>query len=122
VFDLTDAIGYRQKDKALQIVENMIENEESIIMIVSLLSNLFFTLWRLDTLRRKNISAYDLKSSHMNDILPFLRDKYITFLRNYNQGQIEKALRQLYVCDSRAKLSMAKDVVLGVSLITGIMR
>ena len=121
IFDLTDAIGYRQRDKSLQIVDNLVSNEESIIMIVASLTNFFFTLWRLDALRRKGISAHDMKASHMKEINPYFKDKYITFLKNYNQEQITKAFKQLYICDSRAKLSMGKDEILGMSLVMGIM-
>ena len=117
VFELTDAIGYKQKENALKIIENLVNNGESIIMVVSMLTNFFFTLWRLDALRRKNISASELMANHMNDINPYFREKYIKFLKAHDRASIENALKQLYICDSRAKLSMAEDMVLGVSVI-----
>ena len=117
IFELIDAVGFKQKEKALKIAENLIENQESVIMIVSMLTNFFFTLWKLDALRRKGVSHNELTSKHMNDIYFSFRDKYSKFIQNYNQSQIHKALKQLYICDCRAKLSMADEKVLITALL-----
>jgi DNA polymerase-3 subunit delta len=117
VFDLIDAVGYKQKEKALKILENLINNDESIIMVISLLTNFFFTLWRLEALKRRNYSSAELTAKHMNDINPYFREKHISFLKNYDQAQIQNAIKQLYICDSRAKLTMATDMVLGTQLV-----
>lgn len=117
VFDLIDSVGYKQKAEALRISDNLIKNDESVIMIISLLSNLFFTLWNLSALRKKSISYNELKDRYMQDVIPFFRDKYIQFLKNYSQNQINNAFKVLYVCDSRAKLSMATDIVLLTDLV-----
>ena len=122
VFDFIDAIGFRQKAKSLEIAENLIENDDSIIMIISLLTNFFFTLWKLDALRRKNISASELMSRYMNEINPYFKEKYLKFLNNYNQLQIQNAIRELFVCDSQAKLSMAPEMILLTALIFKILK
>ena len=117
IFEFLDAIGFRQTSKALTIAENLINNLESIIMINTMLTNFFYTLWRLDALRRKGISQRDLISKHMDSIINFKRDNYIRFLLNYNTLQIQNALKNIYICDCRAKLSMADDKVLITSLV-----
>ena len=122
VFELTDAVGYRQKDKSLQIAEYLIKNDESLVMIVSLLSNFFFTLMKLNALMRRNISAKELKEKYMSEIYISFRDKYFEFLNNFNQKQIQNALQHLYDCDCRAKLSMAEDLVLITALVMGIIK
>jgi DNA polymerase III delta subunit len=117
VFDLIDAVGFRQRQLALDISEKIIKNEDSIIMIISLLTSFFFSLWRLTVLKNKNISINELKERYMKDINPFFRDKYIQFLSNYNLKQIENAFDELYKSDIRAKLTMASDLVLVSDLV-----
>ncbi len=117
VFDLIDAVGYKKKQLALDIAEKIINNDESIIMIISLLTNFFFTLWRLTTLRSQNISVTELKERHLKEINPYFRDKYIQFINNYNSIQIQNAFNELYACDAKAKLSMASESVLISNLI-----
>ena len=117
VFDLIEAIGLKQKEKSLKIAENLINNEESVIMINSMLTNFFFTLFRLDALRRKGIPNGDLISQHMKDINPYFREKHITYLQTFDQSKIVSALKHIYICDCRAKLSMADEKVLIASLV-----
>jgi DNA polymerase III delta subunit len=120
VFDLIDAIGYRKKVDALKMADNLISNEESIMMINTMLANFFFTLWRLNALKRRGISSGELSANYMKEINPYFREKYLTFLNNYDQKQIDNALRQLYLCDTRAKLSMAAEKILVTSLVCGV--
>jgi DNA polymerase III delta subunit len=121
IFDLIDAIGNRNKSHSLHISENMISNNESLIMIIVMLTNFFITLLRLKSLQNKGISIMELKVEHMKDINnKYIRDKYIVYLSNYDRKKMLKALKQLYICDSRAKLTMASDVVLLTELVCGI--
>jgi len=122
VYDLIDAIGYQQKSKAIIIADNLWQNDESLIMIIALLSNFFFTLWKLDALKRGNKTNDELKQNYMKEIFPSYRDKYFDFLKNYSSKKIMNALRNLYLCDCRAKLSMANDDILLLALITGIIK
>ena len=86
-----------------------------------MLSNLFFTLMKLNALLRKNVSHNDLKEKYMSEVYHSYRDKYLTFLKNYNQNQIQVALKSLYECDCKVKLSMAEDLVLVTALVLEIL-
>ncbi|MCL2063838.1 MAG: DNA polymerase III subunit delta [Candidatus Cloacimonetes bacterium] len=117
VFDLQEAIGLRQKNKALIIAENMIDNGESIIMVNSILTTFFFNLWKWDALRRQGVSNSELMSKYMGNIHQFIKTKNLNYLNNFNQAKIAYALKHLYLCDCRAKLSMAEEKVLVTSLV-----
>ncbi len=117
VFELLDELGYLRKAKALTILDNLIANEESAIMILSVISNFFMTLWKLSALRSKKISDTEIKTKHMNEVHPYYRDKYFIFLKNYPKQKIEKALDYLLQSDRKAKLSMCSDHVLLTILI-----
>jgi len=122
VYDLTDAIGGRNKKLALEIVENMIGGGESIIMIIATLTNFFFMLWKLKTLKNRGLSDYDIKSQYMKDVRSdYTQNKNLGFVQNISLKYIKKALTELYICDCKAKLSMADDKVLGTSLVLGIL-
>jgi len=122
VYDLTDAIGNRNKKLALEIVENMIGGGESIIMIVATLSNFFFMLWRLKALKLRNVSDFVIKSQYMKEVRSeWTQNKNLGFVQNVSLEYIQNALSELYTCDCRAKLSMAEDKVLGASLVLGIL-
>jgi DNA polymerase-3 subunit delta len=117
VFELIDEIGYKRTDKAIIINDNLLDNLESQILIITMITNLFMTLWRLSALKEKNISDTEIKERYMKDIIPFARDKYFAFLRNYNHNKIKKALDLLLETDRQAKLSMAGEYVLLDTLI-----
>ena len=128
IYDFIDAVGYRQKQKALEIAEHLLDNGTEIIMILNSLSNFFFTLWRLDALRRKGITMRDISMYHIPEIVPlsknhsFIRDKYVKFMGNFMQSQIQHTFKQLYIADCRIKLSMAKDNILLLNLIYQIVK
>jgi len=122
VFDLTDAIGGRSKKKALEVIENLIANGESVIMVVAILTTLFFTIWRIKTLQSRNISDVDIKKYYMKEVRSeYVQNKNLGFAGNFSLKQIQNALTELYTCDCRAKLSMAEEKVLGASLVMGVL-
>lgn len=117
IFELIDEIGYKRVEKALYINENLLENMENQIMILTMITNFFMTLWKLSALKKKNISDPEIKSRYMNEILPFLRDKYFAFLKNYPHDKIKMAIDLLLQTDRQAKLTMASEYVLLDTLI-----
>jgi len=120
VFSLTDAVGGHNKRLALEVVENLIANGESVIMIVAMLTTFFFTLWRIRVLLNRGISDFDIKKYYLQGMHPYMQEKNIGFARNYDLKQIQKALSELYTCDCRAKLSMGEEKVLGASMVIGV--
>jgi DNA polymerase-3 subunit delta len=127
VFDLRKAIGLKQKTEALKIAENLINNEESVIMINSILTSFFIQLWEFQLLSQKGLTLYDtlIKAEIMYEKTHDFRKKilleeYQKYLYNFNLSKIQHALKQLYICDSRAKLSMAPEMTLLTSLVMGI--
>jgi DNA polymerase-3 subunit delta len=118
IFDLIDSIGYLEKEKSLRISENMLANNESLIMIISMLTNFFLSLLQIKSKQQMGES----RDSYLKEIHKYFHEKYIKFLSNYNRERIFKALHLLYICDSRAKLTMASDLVLLTDLVCGIMK
>ena len=121
VFELQEAIGLRNKSKALIIAENLIENDENIIMIIASLTSFFFNLWKWNALKNKGATNYDIKAKYMGTLHDFIKEKNINYLNNFNQKQVDNALKHLYICDCRKKLSYAEDDVLAAALVMGIL-
>jgi len=91
-------------------------------MIVATLSNFFFMLWRLKTLKLQNVPDHVIKTQYMKEVKSeWTQNKNLSFVQNISLGYIQNALSELYICDCRAKLSMAEDKVLGASLVLGIL-
>ena len=67
-----------------------------------------------------NMSEYCIKELII--ICPNCKEKYLKFLNNYNQIQIQNAIKELLVCDSQAKLSMAPEMILLTALIFKILK
>ena len=129
ITDLEEAIGYKQKKNALKIIEYLVQDIEDFVMVNGKICSFFFFLWKLEAELRNGKNLNDLlierkiiKASWKQYAIDLRVNKYKTFLNNYNRNKILNALKQIYICDSRKKLSAAEDKILMTAMICGIIK
>ncbi len=93
IWDLTDNIGAKEKDKALQILEELIKKNEPLL---KLLNTLKLTLERvymckIAMLQRKDISTVLALKPNQK----FLISKYVKHSNNFTQEELERILKAL---------------------------
>jgi len=129
MFELLESVGFKRKTEVFYIIENLIDNDTSIILIIYKLCDYFYNLLKIDAQTRngKTITDILLESKEITPNTHEYRkkiiiEKYTTYLKNYNRAKILNALKQLYICDSRAKLTLASEKVLLANMVYNILR
>ncbi len=102
-YDLVDAVGAKNKQAAMTILKELLDNDASMIYIVSLLSNLFVTLWKIRSLRNSGISEVEISNKHIPEVFYWLRKNYIKFASNYSVQAIREIFHLLYQFDCDLK-------------------
>ncbi len=102
-YDLVDAIGARNPQVAMKILKELLENDASMIYVVSLLTNLFMTLWKIRSLKDKGINENEISNKHIPEVFYWLRKNYLGFAGKYSMGAIRETLHLLYELDCNLK-------------------
>ena len=103
IFDMQNALGKRDIKTALQIVENMMENNESGIMIISVLTRFFSQMWKIDSLRRKNISDNEIVSRHLPEVYFNYRKDQVMYSKNFSSEVLQNIFSELLEADFELK-------------------
>ena len=78
VFNMLNAVGEKDVRKTLTIVENLMDNKETAIFLITMLLRFFVQLWRINVLRSKKISETEIVTQHLSDV-------YVTYRKNHLQ-------------------------------------
>jgi DNA polymerase-3 subunit delta len=119
VFELQNAIGKRDLEKSLMIMQKMLENERLEVLIVTILTRFFINLWRLDEVIKQNNNQYVIASSI--GISPYFVSEYTDSLRRYKLKEIEKAIKLLASTDEKMKSASVSPKYLLETLFIDIM-
>ena len=115
IFDLQDALGEKNKSKALKIAENLILNNVSVIYVATMLQKYFTTLWRINLYRNQNINDMEIKRLYLKNLYYKFRDKYLHAAGNFNIDSIEKIFCYLLDVDTKLKTSsLEPGIILAV--------
>ncbi len=101
VFELQKAVGSRQLTRSIEIMQKMLENEKQEVLIVTILSRFFTTLWKLDEVIKKNNNQYVIASAV--GINTYFVSEYSDSLRQYKPGEINRAIKLLAAMDAKLK-------------------
>ena len=83
IFDLINEVGAKEVRKSLIILENMLENDESILMIIAMLSRFFLQIWRINSLRKRRVPDGEIMSKHLNDVFYSFRSNHLRYASKY---------------------------------------
>ncbi len=103
VFELQKAVGRRNLSKSIEIMQKMLENDRHEVLIVTILSRFFTTLWKLEEVIRSNNNQYVIAGAV--GINPYFVSEYSDSLRRYKPGEINRAIKMLTAIDEKLKSS-----------------
>ncbi len=104
VYDLQKTLGMRDLKGSLKIADNLDNNDESYVFLISVITNLFMTLWKMKALKKKNISNDEISKRYMEEIFPFFRKDYFNYMNKYKMDELDNIFRILHDADSDFKL------------------
>ena len=104
VYDLQKTLGMRNLKESLKIADNLDNNDESFVFLISVITNLFMTLWKMKALKKRNISNDEISKRYMEEIFPFFRKDYFNYVNKYKMEELDNIFRILHEADSDFKL------------------
>jgi len=116
IFALGDALGKRSAGEAIRLMENLIQNGEPPVLIISLLARHFRQLWRTHDLLSAKLSKPKLATELK--IRPFFVDNLVSQARRFRSGQFPEIMRLLLAADLALKSGggMASGLLLNLVL------
>jgi len=117
IFELQNCLGKKDLKKALLVLENLIENNESSIFIVTMLTSFFTNIWKILILRKNKINESEIKSRYLKDIFPKFRNDYLGFARNHDSNDVRMIFSLLLQTDIDLKSLDVKEALLLETLI-----
>ncbi|MBN1960813.1 MAG: DNA polymerase III subunit delta [Deltaproteobacteria bacterium] len=103
IFELTDAIGNRELDKAAIILRNILAGGESALAILGMITRQFRQLLQIKTLASRRASNQEIVSTL--GIRPFLINSLLTQARRYTINELTFALDAALQTDIKLKSS-----------------
>ncbi|AFH48369.1 DNA polymerase III subunit delta [Ignavibacterium album JCM 16511] len=103
IFDLINAIGRKEKSKALEIAFNLYESGTEMIQIIAMLNRYFSALAKIDELNALKMS--DQEAARIVGTHPFYYKNYLEARKRYDLNSITNAFRALFNADLTIKTS-----------------
>lgn len=101
IFDLTDFLGTKNTEKALEVLNNLIYNKEPLQKIIITLYNHFKKLYFTKLAIKQNKDLVEVLALKPNQI--FLTSKYKRQAGYFNENEIEEILKELIELDYQSK-------------------
>lgn len=92
IFDLIDALGYKNKDRALQIYYDLILNQEAPEMILYMLSRQFNIMIQVSELKRMGLNSKQM--TEKMGLAPFVITKTLRQIDNFSYSALQSALEE----------------------------
>jgi DNA polymerase III subunit delta len=103
IFDLTDALAQRNRKLALNILHDLLADGEPPLKMISTITSQVRSLLLVKELSQKGLRSGQIASTL--GIAPFIADKALRQVGNFNVTQLENAYRQLLSTDAALKRS-----------------
>jgi DNA polymerase-3 subunit delta len=105
VFELQKAIGERDLRRAVEVMEKILDANEPMPLLVSILTNYLATLWKMGDLLRRGTKQSDLTA--LVRVNPYFLKEYLAALRKYTMEEVEEAFHHLATADEQSKTAGA---------------
>ncbi len=115
IFELQNAIGRRDKKRALFILHNYLEAEEgkNSILLIVMLTRFFQIIWKVKYLQVQNFSVSEIQSNYLKEVHPTFKKDYITYANNFARIKMSKVFDLLLEADYKLK---STDIAVNVLL------
>jgi DNA polymerase III subunit delta len=107
IFDMIDAISYKNKYLALDIFNNLIVLKESPIMVISMMARQFRLILQCKLLKQKNIQEVEI--ANLLGIRSFSIKSYIKQGYNYSEEKLLQGLNDFLEADINIKQGKIND-------------
>ncbi|HPS37814.1 MAG TPA: DNA polymerase III subunit delta [Candidatus Cloacimonadota bacterium] len=103
VIDFQRALGKRNQNQSLSMLQKMIDNDWEPLQILFQLRKFFLTIWKINLLKSRHISDAEIISTHLQELFPSQKREYLGFAAAYKLPSIRKAFELLLVADHQLK-------------------
>ena len=118
IFSLTDALKNKNSHKALQILQNQLDNGEEPIKIMGTIAWQFRVIWEVKHYQQKNIPSGQIaKAMGAN---PFVVEKALQHTKKFSTQQLRLSYLQLVQADRSLKSSTHNPLAIMQTLILGL--
>lgn len=113
IFELTDAIGRKEINRALEITDHLMRGNESPVGMVVMLTRFFTQLWVMSDAHVARMPGPEL--ARAIGVHPYFVKDYRVYTRSFNRSALENGLAHLLEADRELKTSASpRDVVMSV--------
>jgi DNA polymerase-3 subunit delta len=109
VFDLTDAIGYKDLGRALGMLNQMLESGESATGILAMIARHFVNLMKLKSAQSQKKSQEEIAA--LTGIPPYFLEKSLKMAEKYSLPQIKRTFERLLETDLALKTSQQPEQI-----------
>jgi len=120
IFDLQNALGRKDLKNSLIISQNLLENNESPIFILTMLTAFYRTIWKVLILKENKMRESEISSIYLKEIFFTFRNDYLKFAQNYDLFKIKSIFSALLQTDIALKSIDVKENILLENLIFNI--
>lgn len=119
VFELQNSLGNKDVKTSIKNYENLIENRESEVFILIMITNFFFQLWEIKAKQREGISDSEIKKNYMQKVFYSKKDDYLQYAKNYKYNDIVDAFELLLDTDTKLKTmsTVPKSILLEIVIL-----
>ena len=118
IFSLTDALKNKNPHKALQILQNQLDNGEEPIKIMGTIAWQFRVIWEVKHYQQRNIPSGQIaKAMGAN---PFVVEKALQHTKKFSTQQLRLSYLQLTQADRSLKSSSQNPLAVMQTLILGL--
>ena len=118
VFELQKAVGERNMEKTLKILNSMLSSERQEMLIITMLTRYFTVLWKLLDESKKISNNYQLAGKV--GVSPFFIPEYISAMRRYKPEELDMAFLALLQADTEIKSTSGKSMYIMQKMIMSI--
>ena len=119
VFELQKAVGNRDINYSLEILQNMLNSDNQEMLIMTMLTKYFIVIWKLIEESAKGLNNYQLAANV--GVRPFFLNDYINVLKKYNPEEIERAFLAMAEADEKLKSSSTNKLIILQKMLIEIM-
>jgi DNA polymerase-3 subunit delta len=119
IFDLQNAIGERDKAKALQVAYNLLDNGAEPVFIIVMLNKYFTGLAKIPELKSKNIP--DKQAARIVGTHPYYYKDYVAARNRFSDSQLFTVFQALLKADVSIKTTSVDDKTIVTILVSEIL-
>jgi DNA polymerase-3 subunit delta len=120
IFNLSALISKRRISEAIAFVNDVLSSSRQELLLLNIMFKFFKNLLIISELSKKNTDRTNL--SKAINVSPYFLNDYLIGLKNYNNNEIEKAIREIVKIDQLLKTSSKDSKYLFFVLLSTIMQ